>query len=132
MWESDSRIRISVAPLSGGESHSRAKYDEETVVCVGGVVVARGASSGSERVEWCGARGAWHRASGASSKSRGDSVQGELLRHVGITLGDGEGWEPIGGVLRSILLPSIAVIVDGSRRSGGRLVLKLNTNGYCL
>ena len=68
----------------------------------------------------------------ACSKSRGDSVQGELLRHVVITLGDGEGWEPIGGVLRNILFPSIAVIVGGSSRSLGsrslgRPVLKLNT-----
>ena len=54
-------------------------------------------------------------------------MQGELLRHVGITLGDGEGREPIGEVLQSILLPSIAVIVDGSSRSLGRPVLKLNT-----
>ncbi len=54
-------------------------------------------------------------------------MQGKLLQHGGITLGDGEGWEPIGGVLRSILLPSIAVAVKGSRWVGGRLVLKLNT-----
>jgi hypothetical protein len=63
---------------------------------------------------------------GASSKSRGDSVQEELLRHVGIILEGGEGREPIGGVLWSILLPSIAVIVGGSSRSLGRPVLKLN------
>jgi hypothetical protein len=43
------------------------------------------------------------------SRSRGDSVQGELLQHGRVTLRDGEGWEPIGDVLRSILFPSIVI-----------------------
>jgi hypothetical protein len=40
-------------PAVWGESHSRAEHGEETVVCVGGVVVARGAV----RVVWCASSG---------------------------------------------------------------------------
>ncbi len=57
MWESDSRIRISdiCDPAVWGESHSklRAKHCEETVVCVGGVVVARGSWPWREKSSVC-------------------------------------------------------------------------------